>query len=70
MIGTELIHISRKEKVRVLTEPFLHSPEGTGEAQQVILVEYLTGDSASKLEMLPVGQLPGYWKAAWQEDMA
>ena len=71
MIGVELIHLGSKEKVRVLSEPFLHSIDGSGETQkQVILVEYLLGDSAAKLDIVPVDQLSSHWKAAWQEDLA
>lgn len=71
MIGTALIHVSRGEKVRVLTEPFLHSLNGPEEAQtQVVLVEYLQGASASKLEIIPVDHLPTYWKVVWEDDLA
>ena len=71
MIGTILFHVSRTEKVRVLTEPFLHSLNGSEKSQtQVVLVEYLQGASASKLEIIPVDHLPTNWKVAWEEDLA
>jgi len=71
MIGIELIHISREDKIRVLSEPFLHSLNEAekGEAQ-VVIVEYLQGDSAARLDIVPVDHLPVYWKVLWQEDFA
>ena len=71
MIGTILTHISQGEKVRVLTEPFHHSLNGSAESHtQVVIVEYLQGASASKLEIIPVNHLPTHWKVDWEEDLA
>ena len=69
MIGKELAHVREEKKIQVLTEPFLHAMEGSGGAQeQVVLVEYLRGVSSGSLEILRVENLPTDWMSEPQKS--
>ena len=63
MIGEKLIHHTGEGVIKVLTEPFLDSFEDKGGSQiPVVLVEYLSGQSAEYLGVISINDLVSFWK--------